>query len=105
MVRIFFGEPPDAPGEDELTARVANNVKPAVAHAEKAGVTLAIETHDAWTKGERVLRVVEAVDSPHLGVCWDVCNSFFDEPLPVTFEAIRNHICHVHLKDATENRW
>lgn len=99
VVRIFFGEPADETGEDELVARVSGNVKPAVAYAAEAGVTLAVETHDAWTKGERVRRVLEAVDSPGLGVCWDVCNSFFVEPVPVTFNALRDRVCHVHLKD------
>ena len=97
-LRIFAG---DNPGIDraELISRAAAGIRRVAPRAEAAGVRLALETHDAWCKGANLGALFEAVDSPALGLCWDVCNSFFAEPLEETYQAVKGRIAHVHFKD------
>lgn len=103
LQRVFIGMP-DGPFDlKEIVPRVAEGLKRVMAHAETTGVKVALETHDAWTRGESVRAVLDAVNSPLLGVCWDVSNSFFTEPLVETFNAIRERIVHVHFKDGRRN--
>jgi len=44
--------------------------------------------------------VLDIVNSPAVGVCWDVSNAFFVEPMDKTFAAVKGRIVHVHFKDA-----
>lgn len=99
LQRVFIGMP-DGPFDlKEVVPRVAEGLKRVTAHAVNVGVKVAIETHDAWTRGESVRAVLDAVNSPMLGVCWDVSNAYFSEPLAETFACIKDHIIHVHFKD------
>ena len=100
VLRVFGGvlsEQLDWKGNLE---RVASGLKRVVPHAERKAVKIALETHDAWQKGEQLRAVIDAVGSPALGACWDVGNSFFAEPLEKTCAAIAGRIYHVHFKDA-----
>jgi len=100
LQRVFIGMPDGAFDLKAVVPRVAEGLKRVVAHAEKVGVKVAIETHDAWTEGASVRAILDAVNSPMLGICWDVSNSYFIEPLEKTFAAIKEAIIHVHFKDA-----
>ncbi len=99
VLRIFGG---NMEGEDRAAniARVVDCLKTVSAKAEKLGVKMALETHDDWCKGENLVAVLKGVGSPALGVCWDVGNSFFSEPLEKTCDSIKGQIYHVHFKDA-----
>lgn len=99
VLRVFggaFSEDLDLDGNIE---RVAEGLKQVAEHAEATGVKIALETHDAWTQGANVKLVVDAVGSPMVGACWDVGNSFFDEPLAKTCELLGDRVFHVHFKD------
>ena len=98
VLRIFGGKFSDA-GREESLRRVIAGIRQVAGRAEKAGVKLAIETHDDWCKGENLRAVLAGVQSPALGVCWDIGNSFFTEPLDDTWRTIRQDIVHVHFKD------
>lgn len=98
-LRLFGGQVTPV-GRPECACRVVDSLKRLAPLAEKAGVTLAVETHDDWCEGEYLRGVIEAVQSPAVGVCWDMANSFFVEPYERTFPAIKAYIKHVHFKDA-----
>ena len=98
VLRIFAGKFCQA-GREESLRRVIEGVKRVAGKAEKFGVRLAIETHDDWCKGENLRAVLAGVRLPVLGICWDVGNSFFAEPLRQTHAAIHHDIAHVHYKD------
>jgi len=98
-LRVFGGVFGDL-NRDEAVASVVDGLRQLAPKAEKLGVRIAIETHDDWCVGDNIREVVESVGSSALGVCWDVSNAFFIEPMQKTFEAIREHIVHVHFKDA-----
>jgi sugar phosphate isomerase/epimerase len=99
VIRVFGGQLEGA----DLAAnigRVVEALKPLADKAQRSGVRLALETHDDWCVGANARAILDGIGSPAVGMCWDVANSFFVEPLATTFDAIRGRIAHVHFKDA-----
>jgi sugar phosphate isomerase/epimerase len=82
--------------------RVASALKEAGKAAGDLGVKLALETHDDWCEGRFLAEVLATVDSPAVGACWDVGNSYFFEPAEVTWKEIGSYVFHVHFKDAAK---
>ena len=91
----------------ELTREIQEQIiqaftKP-IARAEEAGVILALENEHACYlgTGEETARVLRAVNSPALKAVWDPGNAFCagETPYPDGYEAIREFVAHVHLKD------
>ena len=52
--------------------------------------------------GAEIARVIKAVNSPALKAVWDPGNAFcaHEAPYPDGYEACKDHIVHVHVKDA-----
>ena len=75
--------------------------------ADAAGITLVMETAISGnvTSALLVRKLIDALDAPHLKVLWDPCSSLYctEVPYPDAYEAIREHIAHVHLKDGVVN--
>lgn len=92
----------------ELTEQVVNDViaalKPGVRRAEDAGMVLGLENEHACLlgTGRETATVLKAVGSPSLRAIWDPGNAFFlgETPYPDGYEAVREYLCHVHVKDA-----
>lgn len=63
---------------------------------------ICIEPHGIYTKtAAGLLRIVELVDSPWIGVNWDTGNSYLagiEDPYE-GLETVRDHVRHVHAKD------
>jgi sugar phosphate isomerase/epimerase len=93
MVRIFapwlrgkdplpeWSERPDVGAVlPRLTERLAGYAR----RAERAGITLMLELEGASYVGQvaEARAVLEAVDSPALALCWDVCNGWWSGELP-----------------------
>ena len=75
--------------------------------ADDAGITLVMETAISGNVTSALLarKLIDALDAPHLKVLWDPCSSLYctEVPYPDAYEAIREHIAHVHLKDGVVN--
>ena len=75
--------------------------------ADAAGITLVIETAISGNVTSAFLakKLIDELDAPHLKVLWDPCSSLYctEVPYPDGYEAIREHIAHVHLKDGVVN--
>ena len=75
--------------------------------ADAAGITLVMETAISGNVTSALLarKLIDALDAPHLKVLWDPCSSLYctEVPYPDAYEAIREHIAHVHLKDGVVN--
>ncbi len=98
-VRIFGGVLAGA-SRDAAIDQFASALERIVPAAAAAGVVLALETHDDWCKASYLEPLLARVTSAGFGICWDIANSYFEEPLERTFAAIRERIVHVHVKDA-----
>ncbi|MDA0207609.1 MAG: sugar phosphate isomerase/epimerase [Acidobacteria bacterium] len=74
-IRIFGGTVPDGATDDQAAGWVVEILKRAAEYAGKKGVILGIENHGGITLyGERVVSIVNAVDSPWVGINLDTGN-------------------------------
>jgi fatty-acyl-CoA synthase len=105
LLRVFGGPgqrgispPPDA---DEADVWVAESLGQVVPQAERAGVTIVIETHDAFSSAQRVAKVLREVDSTNVAALWDSHHPYrVGESVEEVIAALAGHIAHVHVKDA-----
>ena len=113
LVRIFsfrkemvlFGAEPII--SDGAWATLLNRLEEPLQIAEEAGITLVIETAISGNVTSAFLarKLIDEIGAPHLKVLWDPCSSLYctEVPYPDGYEAIREHIAHVHLKDGVVN--
>ena len=101
VVRIFGG--PDEPGssEGDATARVADALAEVAPEAAQAGVTVALETHDAFSSARRVVEVLDRVPAPGVGALWDSHHPYgVGESADEVARLLAGRLVHVHVKDA-----
>jgi sugar phosphate isomerase/epimerase len=93
------GDEPPIPGytENDALQWCIDSILACIPAAEKAGVMLMLENHWGMTlKPENVLKIVEGVNSPWLGVNLDIGN-FPGDPYP-GIEKLAPHAAIVHFK-------
>jgi sugar phosphate isomerase/epimerase len=91
---------------------LARLLQPALEQAQQRGVTLLMENNldqrgddplalNPSRRPEMVLAVMEEVNSPHLGLCYDPCNFYAvgAEGFPYAYQLLKRHIRNVHIKD------
>jgi sugar phosphate isomerase/epimerase len=96
VLLAFFGDGDlrgDAAGVDEVVRRL----KEVAPHAERAGVTLGIES---WLSAEEHLAILDRVGSIAVQVYYDVCNSN-DRGYDIYAEIrrLRGRVCELHAKE------
>ena len=103
VVRVFGGQMPDGLSRGDAIGVVAKSLSSAAAHAADRGVTLCLETHDAWCDPAHVAEVMRRVDSPSVGVNWDILHPVRQAlaTLDESFETLRPWIRHLHIHDGT----
>lgn len=100
MVRTFGGNVIDGQTIDQTVDWVAQSLLSAVATAEAQGVTIVLETHDAFCRGAEVARVLTQVDSPRVAAVWDIHHPYrMGESIEETWRLIGARVKHVHIKD------
>ena len=101
---LFGAEPVISEG---AWATLMNRLEEPLQIADAAGITLVMETAISGNVTSALLarKLIEELDVPHLKVLWDPCSSLYctEVPYPDGYEAIREHIAHVHLKDGVVN--
>ncbi|MCZ6795759.1 MAG: sugar phosphate isomerase/epimerase, partial [Planctomycetota bacterium] len=87
----------------EQIGRLVEMFKEAVKVAEDHGVRMAIENHIDFT-GDEILQLLEAVDSPHLGLNFDTGNfaRLLDDPIKA-MEKLARYTLATHIKDLKVN--
>lgn len=101
---LFGAEPVISEG---AWTTLMNRLEEPLQIADAAGITLVMETAISGNVTSALLarKLIDALDVPHLKVLWDPCSSLYctEVPYPDGYEAIREHIAHVHLKDGVVN--
>lgn len=111
LLRVFGGADAAGSDEEEGTAWVASALKAAAPDAERAGVTVALETHDGFSSARRTAEVVRRVGSPNVGAIWDSHHPYrVGETPEQVIRALGDRLVHVHVKDAVRtapgsNEW
>ncbi len=101
MVRTFGGATAEGVPLDQAVAWVAEGIGAVLPDAERYGVTVMLETHDAFCRGAEVARVLAQVDHPRCQAIWDVHHPYrMGESIEETWRQIGARVGHVHLKDA-----
>ena len=101
---LFGAEPVISEGAWTI---LMNRLEEPLQIADAAGITLVMETAISGNVTSALLarKLIDALDVPHLKVLWDPCSSLYctEVPYPDGYEAIREHIAHIHLKDGVVN--
>jgi sugar phosphate isomerase/epimerase len=102
LIIVFgFQRRPDDPSS--RYERACEYMRRAATIAQASGVSIAIENEPGFwcDTGENTRRLIVDVGSPSLGANWDPCNAFgtTERPYPEGYEAVRDVIKNVHVKD------
>lgn len=101
MVRSFGGPLTEGVSLEQTVGYVSDALNAAAPAAEQAGVTILLETHDAFCKGADVAKVMAQVSSPNVAAVWDVHHPFrMGEDIETTWRVLGPRVKHVHIKDA-----
>lgn len=102
-LRLFGGELGEGIDRDTAIVNVADALRSLVPQARARGVTLCMETHDAWTNPDHVVAVLERVNDPRVRAVWDVMHPLRASGWPIrdAFARLRPWIDHVHIHDGT----
>ena len=74
VIRVFGGKPVKGVSEQEAVDNIIANLGIACDYAGEKGVILGIENHDSLTDVDRLLPILEAIDSPWFGLNFDSGN-------------------------------
>lgn len=91
------------PSFEAALPTVVEKFRPAAELARKESVWLGFEPEHSTYSGspQEVARIVEAIDSPHVGVAWDVNNGWDDCPADEAYRLFGGRIHNVHVKERT----
>ena len=100
-IRVFGGPFPEQLTREAATARVADALAKVAAHAAERGVTICMETHDAWCHPEHVAAIMRRVSHPAIAVNWDIMHPVRrgDATMDSAFQALKEWIRHIHVHD------
>ena len=94
LIRVFGGE--GGATLDEMAGLLAS----AAPLAERLGVGIAVETHDAFSSAETVADLLARVSSPKVGALWDVLHTHrVGETPEAVIAMLGGRLLHVHVKD------
>ena len=89
------------PNLEPTLAEIVTRFRPAAELARQEAVRLGLEPEHSTFGGspQEVARIVEAVDSPNVGVAWDVNNGWDDATVDEAYALFAGRIVNVHVKE------
>ena len=102
LVRVFGGTLSDDPEVRRAQMTDAAKVLEAsIPLAERAGVAIGLETHDAFSSAAVVAEVLALVDSPYVGAVWDSHHPYrMGETPQEVYDLIGQRVLLAQVKDA-----
>ncbi len=101
LIRVFGGNLAPGMSEEQGVELLAESLNRLAPYAERAGVTIALETHDAFSAGRLVAAVMDRVPSRFVAPLWDTHHPYrMGETVQQTWEYIGRRMVHTHVKDA-----
>jgi sugar phosphate isomerase/epimerase len=100
-VRVF----PDKfiAGEDRRVtfARISDGLHELGEYARPAGVTIIVESHGEFRRGEDIIPILEGAKSKNVAFLWDAHHTCVEGEKPAdTFQQLGKYTRHTHLKDS-----
>jgi len=100
-VRMFAGEIQKWDNKRAAMARIAEALISLVPLAQKHGVTVLVENGGDFAASEDMWFLIDAVTSPSVRVCWNICNARMGLERPtLSFPRLGTKVGLVHLADA-----
>ena len=101
-VRVFGGATPEGMSFDEVVQQVSEDLRTCAEYAQSAGVTIVLETHDAFTSSAKVQRVLKEADHPRARALWDLHHPYAaeGETPKDSVHYLLNYIDYTHVKDS-----
>lgn len=104
FIRVFGGELPAGVTRAAILEPTAGVLRALGTYGNERGVTVTLETHDAWANSEDVLALLKAVDLPAVKVLWDAHHTYRSGEAPArSLALLGDSIGYVHLKDSRLN--
>ncbi len=101
FARVFGGALPVGTTRAEILAPTAEVLHTLGVYGSERGVTVALETHDAWTSSADVMELIREVALPSVKVLWDAHHTYRSGEQPAqTLALMGDAIAYVHLKDS-----
>jgi sugar phosphate isomerase/epimerase len=102
ILRVYGGRVPDGYTVDSIMPILVKNLQLIGDEAEQYDVTLALETHDAWTDSAVFARLMAEVNHPRVRVLWDLHHPYRTngEPPEVTYRNLAPYTVSTHVKDS-----
>ncbi len=100
-IRVLADLEPQAQGEVD-DAVVLRTLERLIPHAEKAGVTMLIETNGVYADTKRLCGLLDQIQSDAVAALWDIHHPyrFMNEKPEQTVQNLGAYIKHVHAKDS-----
>lgn len=76
FVRVFGGPLPDGCTREQARDWAVEGLRSLGDYAAGTGVVPLLETHDDFSKTDRIAEVLELADHPHVGILWDIHHPF-----------------------------
>jgi len=101
-VRVFGGNLTQGQTIEDATERIISGFRELHELARGSGVTLLIESHDAFTASLSLLKILKGADLPTAALLWDAHHTFAagKESPAETFKQLGQYVRHTHLKDS-----
>ena len=101
FLRVFGGSLPVNTTRAAILAPTAEVLHTLASYSSEVGVTVIIETHDAWTNSVDVRDLLQAVSHPAFKVLWDTHHTYrFGEAPAQTLALLGDAIAYAHIKDS-----
>jgi fatty-acyl-CoA synthase len=105
-VRVFGGNLPEDVPRTEAVAKAAETLRAFGDAAQAAGVSIVLETHDAFSTGAQVAELMTATSHPAVFSLWDLHHPYRQGETPEeTYRHIGPTVRHVHVKDGREGTY
>ena len=101
MVRTFGGGVAEGHTIEQTIDWLAEGLAGVMETAVAQGVTVLLETHDAFCRGQEVAATLAKVEHPNLKAVWDTHHPYrMGESVADTWKYLGHRLAHVHIKDA-----
>lgn len=83
---------------------VSKNLSQLADYASDKSVTILVETNGVYADSDRLLKLVETVNSPAVAVLWDINHPYryFNESPEKTYNTLSKYIRYIHVKDSVD---
>jgi sugar phosphate isomerase/epimerase len=101
-IRVFGGNLAKGQTMEAATELIIAGFKELHEHAKGSGVTVLIESHDAFVTSPALLKILQGANVPTAALLWDAHHTFAagGEQPATTFKQLGKYVRHTHLKDS-----